>query len=571
MRRKMFALILLAALLLSLGTACGKGTNVEKKLEGSWYRDGHTSLNRDMRDGPEYIFYSDGTCQIASEYGECKWTIVNDGQLKLTNFYGEVNTVEIGELTDEKLTLYFGQFSVDYFRSCTETEISANITSGDGYTPVENVEDFGTNYSKPYHQDAVMIKYIDPSGSKATGFMNTVGKIISIPEFPNISWAGMIGSGKYLVRYEENSKQQFSIVDIHGNIILRSPEDANYSVHSYDNESLVVERFVNDEDENMSSYGIMRRDGSWLIEPFGHNMLGLSADAQALCNNMQSQFFYCEDKIFAEIYYSNGKNDFGDAEFVTFYNAETGARAEFENMQICAEEGNTYFHYTKFQDGKALITSDDTIYSIKTDFSLEPVMSIDPGKYVLIWDGVILTGDKQTPQNDNSERFFIDNVKLYNSEGELILDLSQYTFLKIPNLSYFFSVGFIPALVYEEDNGYFAGWIGLDGKFTFEPVKVPDESVMFGDIRFSAADRIISIRTEESVDGEPRSKFTIIMCDGRKNEFYTDRDIYTLEYSCGAARVTHLNDTEGDRNGVIYYDGYIDIYGKKIVPMLKTG
>lgn len=556
MRRKMFALILLAALLLSLGTACGKGTNVEKKLEGSWYKNGHTSLNRDMRDGPEYIFYSDGTCQIASEYGTCTWTIVNDGQLKLTNFYGEITTAEIGALTDEKLTLYFGQIPVYCYRTCSEQEISAEVTA-DGYTPVE-VE----YLSKFFRIGTLAVQYTDISGNKALGVMNTAGKIMPLTSFPNIYFAFPVGAGKIGVYFSDGSYIQFALVDTSGNIIYRSPADADYSVALSDNGLLGIEKYMMGDEK---CFGILRHDGTWLLEP-STSVFEMPPWGQEIFGDLYSYVVYCGENIFAKQYY---RSDNRKMAFATLYNAETGESADIKDVLVydAYDDYNTYCR-TFFKNGKAFIVSDDMIYCIKKDFSLEPIVKNGPEKYVSFDYDVLFIGDKRESQNDESQPRVIDNVKLYNLDGEQILDLSQYTFVD-NKILYIFRNGFIPALIYGEDGCYYAGWIGLDGEFAFDPVLVECE---LSDIGFYNNDRLISIRTEESVDGEMRGKYTLIMGNGDRNEFYTDQDVKSLNFNEGFSLIGHLDDPDGDGSGTTYYNGnFIDIHGNEIVPMLKTG
>ena len=66
--------------LLAVLTACGSGSK-ESKLVGSWASD-YRSIT----------FYDDGTYTASFEYGTGKWTILDNGDLKLTDFYGTTTT-----------------------------------------------------------------------------------------------------------------------------------------------------------------------------------------------------------------------------------------------------------------------------------------------------------------------------------------------------------------------------------------------------------------------------------------------------------------------------------------------
>ncbi len=73
-------------ILLSAALLCGCG-GLESKLIGSW---GTESASK-----PQFTLYSDGTCKITNEYGTGQWSIVNGSVLKLTDFYGQSETMEI--------------------------------------------------------------------------------------------------------------------------------------------------------------------------------------------------------------------------------------------------------------------------------------------------------------------------------------------------------------------------------------------------------------------------------------------------------------------------------------------
>ena len=88
------AVALLLALVLSLA-GCGK--SLEKQLVGSWYLEG--------RSDPAFTFFDDGSCKIQGEYGTGKWVIVNDDQLKISNFYGETVVITVDSVKDGCMTI----------------------------------------------------------------------------------------------------------------------------------------------------------------------------------------------------------------------------------------------------------------------------------------------------------------------------------------------------------------------------------------------------------------------------------------------------------------------------------
>ena len=75
------------------------GGSYEDKLPGEWYADPEAS----SIDEPLFTLYTDGTCTIWGEYGTGHWALVNDNQLKLTTFYGQVLNIFDG--SDRPMTI----------------------------------------------------------------------------------------------------------------------------------------------------------------------------------------------------------------------------------------------------------------------------------------------------------------------------------------------------------------------------------------------------------------------------------------------------------------------------------
>jgi hypothetical protein len=100
--KKMSDFVAMSLVFVLLMTGCS-GKIKEKNLLGSWYRDG--------REDASFILYDDGTCEIDGEYGTGTWSIVNDNQLKLTNFYGETETATIDSVKNGSLILEGVEYS----------------------------------------------------------------------------------------------------------------------------------------------------------------------------------------------------------------------------------------------------------------------------------------------------------------------------------------------------------------------------------------------------------------------------------------------------------------------------
>jgi len=101
MNRKNLRYGLLLLLIVFLFTGCAGQASVEEQLAGNWCVDGEDEIL--------FALYDDGTCQIAGSYGTGTWSVVNDNQLKLTDFYGQTEIAAIKEIKDGKLTLGIGE------------------------------------------------------------------------------------------------------------------------------------------------------------------------------------------------------------------------------------------------------------------------------------------------------------------------------------------------------------------------------------------------------------------------------------------------------------------------------
>ena len=100
--RSMVMIVLMTSILL-LFASCSK--SAEEQLVGSWYIGGKTSITRDGTRGPIFVFYDDGTCELATEYGTGRWSVVNEVQLEITTFYGESHIATIVSIENGELIL----------------------------------------------------------------------------------------------------------------------------------------------------------------------------------------------------------------------------------------------------------------------------------------------------------------------------------------------------------------------------------------------------------------------------------------------------------------------------------
>ncbi len=84
-------------LVVVLGGGCSAQESTKELMTTAWYMEGASS--------PTLILYEDGTCMIEGEYGVGSWSLADDNQLRLTNYYGETAALTVVSIEDGCLTL----------------------------------------------------------------------------------------------------------------------------------------------------------------------------------------------------------------------------------------------------------------------------------------------------------------------------------------------------------------------------------------------------------------------------------------------------------------------------------
>ena len=109
--RKNGICMMIAAMMTCLLFITSCGGNLENDILGTWYET-ESTIAPDA-----FVLYSDGTCEISGEYGSGTWSLVNENQLKLVNYYGEVIGVyEVKDVSDDSLIMNIGFSDVEYDR-----------------------------------------------------------------------------------------------------------------------------------------------------------------------------------------------------------------------------------------------------------------------------------------------------------------------------------------------------------------------------------------------------------------------------------------------------------------------
>lgn len=84
------------AVVLALGSLTTHGKKkTEKLVIGDWYRQWSESVT--------FTIYDDGTVNIPGSYGMGKWSVANEDQLILTDFYGETTILKIEHIDGDNM------------------------------------------------------------------------------------------------------------------------------------------------------------------------------------------------------------------------------------------------------------------------------------------------------------------------------------------------------------------------------------------------------------------------------------------------------------------------------------
>lgn len=81
--------------IVAVGLTSRNKHKAEKLVVGDWYRQWSESLT--------FTIYDDGTVNIPGSYGLGKWSVANEDQLILTDFYGETTILKIVGIDEDNM------------------------------------------------------------------------------------------------------------------------------------------------------------------------------------------------------------------------------------------------------------------------------------------------------------------------------------------------------------------------------------------------------------------------------------------------------------------------------------
>lgn len=449
---RMGSIILILLLLIGCFAGCSSQNKFEEELVASWYAEGDTE--------PSFILYSDGSCEINNEYGTGTWTVVNDNQLKLTNFYGETQTATIVDITDGCLTLV-GETgdSISYWNTSKQSSVSSDVTDEkeNTYDNTEVKTTLKNLYISSCSDGVSWAKWEDEQGKDQHGLLNSEGEIcFEVDNQFEHSGTGIFDGGPIANGYTYvQSDGNFLLLKSDGTITYQetnTADDKSYYILASGDGLFLVQESISNMTENVSKIGVMDASGQWKVKPISpESYITDEGFKQSGADGYQ----YCGEEVFSIDYASNGDNThlfISASNEKVFEISEIGNITTFYNGELLCQSfdgGNSGGYFGKIQK----ITTDGDIIEFPVEGNL---ISSTEGHVVIAQEG----------QSNGYNQLFI-----YNMRGELEKDLSEYN--AYDNYTPYFDNGYMTFLITGADGLLYIATIdSTTMDFLFEPIVI---------------------------------------------------------------------------------------------------
>lgn len=276
MKAKMKMVAMLVTSILAL-TSCA-GSNMTDQLAQTWYAEND--------DEAAFTLYDDGTCKVANEYGTGTWDIVNDNQLKLTNFYGKSQIASIISVEKDCLTLGSGDETAVFYNTPQQEESSENVITYSSQSYESESTSLNENASQitqtketiyygnyPFYNGVAWVnyenKYYDENGDFLKqeyfrGVIDKNGKILFQFNSKDISINAISNFANEYAHILTETKSY--IIDKTGNITSSYNIDENTQVLAYGEGYTFVAKYISGFDTSETQYTIYDANGNIATE-----------------------------------------------------------------------------------------------------------------------------------------------------------------------------------------------------------------------------------------------------------------------------------------------------------------
>ena len=244
-------------MVLLLLAGCGAEKGYEESLAASWFAEGDSE--------PAFILYSDGTCEIDGEYGIGKWSVVNDNQLKMTNYYGETETAPIISIEDGCLMLGSSPENAASFWNTAEKALAASEKTAEEETAEEGVSTQETSieyYSCEDYSDGYAWVRCGIGDKNYIVSIDKTGKVICSFDADIVTKVYPYENGYAYLEYSD----KFEVIDTSGRVTASYSIDSDNIVKAYGNGYVLTQKYEADFDSSGYTYTIYNYDGTVLDE-----------------------------------------------------------------------------------------------------------------------------------------------------------------------------------------------------------------------------------------------------------------------------------------------------------------
>ena len=434
----------------------------EDMLVGVWYFEG--------TDEVAFNLYDDGTCDIPGEYGIGTWAVVNGNQLKLTNFYGEAETVSIVSIEKNCLTLGDDDYKIQLWNSPQginreskemgeDKSKNPASTQKEGEDAQNNIEKIGLNSEvkiiNVIEDGTLWIREEDELGQQYVVHTNIYGDVLGKQKY-EFDGAVKGGINDVLFAVENTSTGYISIYNINSlenvSSIFRGDFDDIVSLIQTEQGSVFVARKIVESFEE--KYACLK-----LVDKTGKELFNISLDSNTLMSEYNIEVACSAENI--KMNYA-GNN--------VYYIAYIGSQYEYQKLNsliidlnrnkiipvdfpqrnglYCKSDGNYTLVYSP-QHGTIIVNNETGTFERFPNNDYDPAGTLAEGLFFATghWNG------------NRYEKVFLD------TGGNIVINLNTYP----QPISKVLPFENGTALI-EFTNGYIT-YIDLNGEFLFEPIK----------------------------------------------------------------------------------------------------
>lgn len=384
--------------------------------------------------------------------------------------------------------------------------------------------------ARVFSEGIAWVQYYDNAGELQFGWLHPDGSISHPFPIDRVTAFGSdfssgysyVTTGDGFIHQKTEVPDSFIILDQSGAVTAESPNDgSSYEILCGGDGAYLVKQSVRSMTANEDRYGFISADGNWLYECAvceidGEHPLSASGVREYRAED-NIKFSYLGESVFHARY---------DERQSVFYNCATG-----KTYRITGDDQDVQV-YDSFSEGYIPVKVEGTLYLLSTGFEMKPI-AVDEAQSVCYGDGIIYTTEYMWGMGKNGK-----GGKFYRLDGSVLADLTEYKLLYHHASDLFrFRDGYAAAIIYGLDEEHYLGIIGMDGAFSFEPIKI-DLSGFYTEDKFGElSDGRIACKIAYQEGDSWRSEVVVVDTEGNitHSDYFTSEDAGRLIFHEGFA------------------------------------